>query len=271
MNSEDWILVRGDLPGQTAQMEIAALLSSFIPPDQIALRPERALEMRTDTPVLNYHIATDAMVDGQPIRTSLLRDGLIAGTLADDHPVMLGQLALRNAAALRDWFIRGTACFLERSADGQRARLIPGSPGIKVEVTTVETYSLAKAAALITLGCEVFNLLGTREAPRFILHRYSQHMRDAQGEPVTHDAVAYLIGERDDTLPLHHPFIVAYRVRLCYEALHQHITTEIQPLIVTPDVFTKHTRDYDPSGLHSMIHPNAPGHVWDDLEKSFVG
>lgn len=283
---EEWILHRGDLPGQHSQMEVAALLSTLVDPAQVALRPERSMEVRSDTPRIVYLLNPNCVIHGEVVRTSLIRDGLQDGSLLRDdplHPALDCRAGLDAAQAIRDWMITGRHYRLEHIVDArrlasdgqpdcshQRTIYVPGSPGLIGDVKTVATHSLAKAAALGRLGMPLYNITGTREAPQFIVQRYSTGMRDAQGDPVTYDAVELIMGEINDQLDIEHPFMLAYRARLNFEALYRHVGKESQRLIITPDVIKK-TGLYDPSGLHSMIDPNAPGKVWDDIEKHFFG
>lgn len=282
---EEWILHRGDLPGQHSQMEIAALLSTLVDPAQVALRPERSMEVRSDTPRIVYLLNPNCVVHGEVVRTSLIREGLQDGSLLRDdplHPALDCQAGLAAAQAIRDWMITGRHYRLEHlvdrrpqidgeaRCDQQRTCYVPGSAGLIGDVATVATHSLAKAAALGRLGMALYNITGTRESPQFIVQRYSVGMRDADGSPVTYDAVELIMGEINDQLDLEHPFMLAYRARLNFEELYRRVGKESQRLIITPDVIKKQGL-YDPCGLHSMIDPNAPGKVWDDIEKHFFG
>lgn len=282
---EEWIMHRGDLPGRTDQMEVAALLSTMVDPGQIALRPERAVEVRSDTPRVVYLMNPNLLVRGEVARTSIIRDALQDGGLKRDdplHPALDCASGILHAKAIRDWMLTGRHYRLEHlvdprpvvegqvRCDNQRTSYVPGSPGLVGEVKTISTHSLAKAAALGRLGMALYNITGSREAPQFIVHRYSTGMLNAEGQPVTYDAAELIMGEINDQLELDHPFVLAYLARRNFEELFMHVGKESQRLIVTPDVVKKGSA-YDPCGLHSMIDPNAPGSVWDDTEKHFFG
>lgn len=269
---EEWIMLRGDLRGQTRHMEIAAIVSTFVDPEESALRSERATELRSDTSRLIYMLNPNCYVAGEHQRTSIMRDALLDGTIKVDQvsPVADCLAGLVNAQAIRGWMMNGKLHRLKHTEDGQRSYYIGESPGLVDSVITISTHSIAKAAALGRLGMALYNVTGTREAPQFICQRYSVGMRDADGHAITYDAAALIMGEINDELPLDHPFILAYSARINFERLYQHIAAEIEPLIVTPDVIDK-SAAYDPNGFHSYISPDAPGHIWDNVERDFFG
>lgn len=267
---EVWVLHHGDIGTATRQMETAAVLATLVDPAQTALRVERAVEVRSDTPRVVYLLNPDCFVNGTPARTSMVRTELEEGTLEPDHPARDAQAGLENMRALRHWMRCGPHHRLEHEAAGQRTRYTLGSADVMGNVETISTHSLAKVAALGRLGMTLYNVLGTLESPQFIVHRHSVGMLDESGVPVSYDAAQLIMGEIQDTLKLDHPFMLAYRACLNYERLQRHVNEQMQLLLLTPDMIRKGAA-YDPAGLHSYIAPDAPGYVWDKVERDFFG
>ena len=270
MTHEGWALMHGDAPGEHRRMEIAAAIATFVPADQIAVRVETSTELRTDTNRLNYFLNPHCLVHGQPVTAASLRDGLLHGTLAEDHPAMLAMLALANAQALRTWIMRGLHHRLDHSPCHTRCRYVPGSSPLIPDVRTIGTRSFAKASALGLLGMPLYNVKSDGTDRLYIVHRYSREMLNAQGEPVTYDAKTLIEDERDDRMSQDHPFAIAFMARKNYEAIWRTVESETRALIVTPDVVRKGAL-YDPEGLHNLMHPNASGKQWDAMETAFFG
>jgi|GEM_PF-2707138 len=267
---ERWIHHPGDVGRETRQMEIAAVLATLVDPEQIAVRIERATEVRSDTDRIVYLLNPLCLVQGVEVNTSTVRTGLIDGTLPPEHPALDCLAGLHNASCLRHWMRHGPHYRLQPEAEGQRTRYELGSADVMGTVETISTGSLAKVAALGRLGMTLYNVLGTLDTPQFIVHRRSVGMVDEDGLPITYDAAQLIMGEIEDTLLGDHPFMLAYRACLNYELLQRRVAEQTQMLIVTPDIIKKGA-NYDPSGLHSYIAPDAPGHVWDKVEKDFFG
>lgn len=267
---ETWIIQHGDKPGETGQMEMAAVLATLVDPKQTALRVEKAVEVRSDTARVVYLINPNCVVGEMDERTSLVRTGLVEDTLEANHPARDCVAGLVNAKAIEDWRKTGRPWRLVWSEDKQRTVYEPGAGDLVGAVATIGTHSLAKVAALGRLGMGLYNITGTREEPRYIVKRYSEGMLDEDGEPVVYDAAQLIMGEIQDELPLEHPWMLAYRARVNFEMLAAHVERETQLLIVTPDII-KRGAVYDPGGLHSYVAPDAPGHVWDAVEKHFFG
>lgn len=270
MKTEGWVLLRGDAPGENHRLEIAAAIATFAPFDQDAIRVESAKEVRSDANRLNYFLNPCSIIAGEPVTTASLRDGLLRGTLPEDHPAMIAMQALANAQAIRQWIMRGIHHRLEHSADHTRCRYVPGSPPVVTDIRTIGTRSFAKACALGLLGMAFYNVTGTADDRLYVVHRYSREMLNAQGEPIIYDAKTLIEDEREDRMTRDHPFAIAYLARKNYEALWQSVKAEVQSLIITPDVVRKGAH-YDPEGLHNIMHPDAPGKKWDEMEEAFFG
>lgn len=265
-----WIMHRGDVGLETRQMETAAVLITLVDPAQTAVKLEQATEVRSDQARLVYLIHPGCLVEGSWVPTSEVRQGLEDGTLEALHPALEARAGLENAKALLDWMRTGRSYRLRSEADGQRTVYEPGPAPLIGNVETIRTHSLAKAAALGRLGMPLYNITGSATSPQFIVHRRSEGMLDADGCPVTYDAAELIMGEINDTLEVDHPWMLAYRARLNFELLQQAVAQEEEVLLLTPDIVRKGAA-YDPTGLHSYISADAPGHVWDKVERDFFG
>jgi hypothetical protein len=251
-------------------MEIAAVLATLVDPEETAIRIERAVEVRSDTARVVYLINPNCVIDGEVVRTSVIRKGLIEGTLEPLHAARDAMAGLINARAVVDWMRTGRRYRLAPEAGAQRTVYEEGTPDLVGSVETIGTHSLAKVAALGRLGMGLYNIVGTAQAPQYVVHRHSVGMLDAEGCPVRYDAAELILGEIHDALPIDHPFMLAYRARLNWELLQARVAKEVQLLIVTPDIVKKGA-GYDPGGMHSYVAPDAPGKVWDDVERHFFG
>jgi hypothetical protein len=105
----------------------------------------------------------------------------------------------------------------------------------------------------------------------FYVARESLEMLDADGHPISYDAADLLQRSFDDTLPHDHPFSLAEVARRNREAIMRKIDRDVDLLILTPDALRKRSGHYDPAGSHAYIDRNAPGHIWDQVEKHFFG
>lgn len=128
------------------------------------------------------------------------------------HPFVDAMRAVRNAELLSEAARGGTfALRLGYDAQRQRSRLSEGVPVAHCAGPVAKVLSLAKSAALATLG---FPLIALEQADahrtRFVHSRLSVPMIK-DGAPFMYDALELLEGQRESTLPRLHPFMIAWR------------------------------------------------------------
>jgi hypothetical protein len=128
--------------------------------------------------------------------------------LDPQHPFVDARRAIHNAEHLQQWVHSQVPLRLVYEPGRRRTRLQEGQV-LQMPSPYARVMSLAKAAALATLG---FPVLAVEDAGdghmRFVLPRLSVPVQD-EGQPRIHDAADLLAGERDNTLPPTHPFMLA--------------------------------------------------------------
>jgi hypothetical protein len=274
---QTWCKLKGDARGEVLNTTLAAAIATLVQPGRIAIRTERAVEVRSSEERLSLLIAEHCVVRGEVFSSRSVMDAFLAGDLDRQdpgHPFLDCMAGLHNAHAILDWQKRGEAQRLVANKDRTRTWYKPGPYALAGNVETIGTKRLAVAAALGRLGMPLYNITGEGKSHEYIVHRFSQDMMQDRGEetfePVHYDAKDLITQLNEDRLPADHPFALAYCARKNRDNLVAHIDREVPLLILTPDALKKSGR-YDPFGLHSYIHPNAKGDIWDGVKKHFFG
>ena len=284
---ETWTSLRSDSAvGAERALEVAAICATLVDPAITALKLE-ASEMANDgTETAAYLIHDRCQIHGQPVATANVKAWLLADGKTpepphwDTIPVLDAQAGIHNAKALLQWHRTGQQHRLALTDGSQRTLYAPGSVSLAPSaVTTGQTHSLAKAAALGRLGISLHTFTGSPSSPGYVLHLTSEPspLVDADGEPVIYHLPSLIMGEIaigdphavHPELPLDHPFILAYRAARCWLDLKEHFAKEAKALVITPDAIRKGKARYNPHGKHALIHPNAPGKVWDQVGDRF--
>jgi hypothetical protein len=270
-----WTFLRSDhAVGADRALEVAAICATLVDPKVTALKLESSQLARDSKVTIAYHLHEACSVAGEPHTTASVKSWLLDGDTSatfDRLAVSDADAAIQNAKALIAWMRTGQPHHLAVTDAQQRTTYQPGVPLIQpAGLQRSETPSLAKAAALGRFGCGLIEITGAPSAPRFVLQLTSDTstLVDADGAPVTYDASQLIMGEFRDELPLHHPFIVAYRAVITWLDLRQTVGAETHALVVTPDLLNKQS-GYNPWGRQVMMHPNASGKEWDDARHFF--
>ena len=270
---QSWCKLKGDGPGEVLNTNMAAAIATLVKPGEVAVKTERAVEVRSDTHRISLLINPHCLVRGVPYSSRAIMDAFLSGDLEREdpgHPFLDCMAGLHNAHAILDWQKRGDRQHLISNKGHTRTWYTPGTGHLIANVDTIGTRRLAVAAALGRLGMPIFNITGAGTKHEYIVHRWSQGTLDEDGNAVRYDAQQIITALNADTLPADHPFALAYCARKNRENLMAHIDREVPLLILTPDALKKSGR-YDPHGQHSYFHPNAKGNVWDDVKKHFFG
>jgi hypothetical protein len=270
-----WYMLPGDTPLAANIAASIATLISLGDPEVTALKLERAVEERSSDHRCNFLLFPQCAVRGEAVATSevvrIYRDGSM---LRDDptHPFLICMTALHNADRLLDWMKRGITQALRPVCQQTLCQYDPGTGLLQAYATAQRVTSLAKAAALCTLGMPLLSIEGSGRDHSFIMGSSSVEgmMLNALGEAVSYNAGNLLLASHNDTLAHDHPFELAFAARKNREGFGRVLDREPDSLILTPDTFRKGTV-YNPNAAHAIISKNASGGMWDNARKHLLG
>lgn len=270
----EWYIIPGEARGETSAIDLVAALATLITvgsPSQLALRVERAQEIRTQDRRCMFHLFPQCCVRGQIDSTIAVANAWRTGTMArtdPSHPLLACMAALHNARCLLDWMKRAITQRLVPAQVGHAARYQAGDVPLIMDKSAVRVRSLGKAAALAVCGHQLIGITGSDRAHEFIVARKANNILPHSAPPT--DALDLLTQSAADTLPHDHPFELALVTHKNRENLMRHLDREESLLILTPDAMRK-SAHYNPSGPHAYLHKDAPGELWDAAEKHFFG